>query len=97
MRRMILVVNSALLAITINIGQLIDGDSVSLIKWSSMESLDGGQALLWGFVLDKCKPEALDERESNWRIALPFGHIGRVDRHEHRVILDFAHRVELLG
>jgi hypothetical protein len=53
LRCVVLLVDASLLAVTVNVGQLVDGHGVLLVEGGSVELLDGGDGLGGCAVLDK--------------------------------------------
>ena len=52
-RRLILVVNPSFSTVPLDIGELVDGESVSPVNGGAVKLFGGGDCLLWCLVLDK--------------------------------------------
>lgn len=103
--RNIFVLDTALTAKVLNVGELIDADGVLTIKGDAVEGFAGGEGLFGGFVLDEgvavCRwgdQSAGRFTRTDAQETLPLGHLGGfVDGHEDVLWLGLADFAELLA
>lgn len=51
--RDVLVLDAALAAKVLDVGELVDADGVFAVEGDAVEGFAGGEGLFWGFVLDE--------------------------------------------
>lgn len=101
--RDIFVLDAALAAKVLNVGELIDADGVLAVEGDAVKGFAGGEGLFGGFVLDKgvavCRRGRSAGRftRTDAQETLPLGHLGIfVDGHEDVFWLGLADFAELL-
>ena len=97
LRRVVVVVYPTLTAVSLNVGKLVDGKRVFLVKGSAVELLGGRSGLLGGLVLDKGETTTVNAALNLGSPGVPFGLLCLVIQgHVNGIFFRFAGRVQLL-
>jgi hypothetical protein len=100
-RRTILLLDATFPSVTINIGELVDGDGVLLVEGSAVEGFGGGDGLLGRLIFHKGEARCGEGESVSYRCVIrrgrgPFRHALVSQRHEDGIFPGLARRVEPL-
>lgn len=96
-RWLVLVIDATFTSISINVGQLVDGESVLLVEGGAMQGFGSCDRLLRSLIFNESEPRLVlaEVFVTGLLNSSPFGHLLVVQRHEDRLLLRLPHGVEL--